>query len=180
MTMPAKGSATYGHYVAQIVDYLVQEKVVAQSAKQLGVSVSDKDVNDQIAQIEKSYGGEKKLLSLLTQQGMTMELLKRSIRSQTLAQRAASVVSKKATVSDAQIQAYWKAHKAQYLTKKKTNTFAKASATIKHTLLSAKQQQLWSAWLSGREKVLGVAYAGGYDPAQLTASPSASASSSGG
>ena len=179
MTMPAKGSATYDHYVAQIVDYLIQEKVVAQSAKQLEVSVTDKEVNDQIAQIEKAYGGEKKVLSLLKQQGMTMELLKRSIRNQSLAQRAAAVVTKKASVSDAQIQAYWKAHKARYL-KKKTNTLAKAKATIKQTLLSANQQQLWNAWLSAREKALGVAYAAGYDPAQLTASPSASASSPGG
>ena len=62
----------------------------------------------------------------------------------------------------------------------KTNTLAKAKATIKQTLLSADQQQLWSAWLSGREKALGVVYAAEYDPAQLTASPSASASSSGG
>ena len=31
MTMPAKGSATYDHYVAQIVAYLIQEKVIAQS-----------------------------------------------------------------------------------------------------------------------------------------------------
>src|SRR5665647_2101970 len=75
MTMPAKGSATYDHYVAQIVEYLIQEKVVAQSAKQLEVSVTDKEVNDQIAQIEKAYGGEKKVLSLLKQQGMTMERL---------------------------------------------------------------------------------------------------------
>jgi hypothetical protein len=180
MTMPAKGSATYDHYVAQIVDYLIQEKVVAQSAKQLEVSVTDKEVNDQIAQIEKAYGGEKKVLSLLKQQGMTMELLKRSIRNQSLAQRAAAVVTKKATVSDAQIQAYWKVHKAQYLKKKKTDTLAKAKATIKQTLLSANQQQLWNAWLSAREKALGVAYAAGYDPAQLTASPSASATSSGG
>ena len=180
MTVPAKGSATYDHYVAQIVDYLIQEKVVAQSAKQLEVSVTDKEVSDQIAQIEKSYGGEKKVLALLKQQGMTMELLKRSIRNQSLAQRAAAVVTKKASVSDAQIQDYWKAHKAQYLKKKTTNTLAKAKATIKQTLLSANQQQLWNAWLSAREKALGVAYAAEYNPAKLTASPSASASSSGG
>ena len=179
MAVPAKGTATYNHYVAQIVDYLVQKQVVAQSVRQLGVSVTDKEVNDQIAQIEKSYGGEKKVLSLLKQQGMTIELLKRSIRNQTLDQRAAAVVTKKATVSDAQIQAYWNAHKAQYL-KKKTNTLAKAKATIKQTLLSANQQQLWNAWLSAREKALGVACAAGYDPAQLTASPSPSACSSGG
>ena len=180
MTVPTAGSATYDHYVAQIVSYLVQEQVVAQSAKDLGVSVTDKEVTAQIAQIEKANGGEKKVLALLKQQGMTMELLKRSILSQMLSQRAAAKVTTKAAVTDAEVQAYWNAHKAQYLKKKKTNTFAKAKATIKQTLLSANQQQLWSAWLAARERALGVAYAAGYDPARLTASPSTSASSSGG
>jgi len=181
MTAPKAGSATYDHYVAQIVSYLVQEQVVAQSAKQLGVSVTDKEVAAQVAQIEKAYGGEQKVLSLLKQQGMTMELLKRSVKDQLLSQRAGAVVTKAATVSDQEIQAYWNAHKSDYQKQKTTNTLAKAKATIQQTLLSAKKQQLWDQWMQKREKALGVSYAAGYDPAALTkaatsASPSASAS----
>jgi hypothetical protein len=190
MTVPAKGSATYDHYVAQIVNYLVQEQVVAQSAKELGVSMTDKEVSDQVAQLVKAYGGEQKVLELLKQQGMTMDLLKRSIRSQTLSDRAAEIVTKNAAVSDAEIQAYWTAHKAELSKDKKTATFAKAKTTIQQTLLSAKKLQLWNEWLSKRIKAIGVAYANewlskrikaigvayasGYDPARLT--PSASAS----
>ena len=104
----------------------------------------------------KAYGGEKKVLALLKQQGMNMELLKRSIRGQTLSQKAIAVVTKSATVSDADVQAYWDAHKSEFLKDKKTNTFAKAKATIGQTLLSAKQQQLWNAWLDKRVKEIGV------------------------
>jgi hypothetical protein len=116
-------------------------------------------------------------VELLKEQGMTMELLKRSIRSQTLSDRVAEVVTKDASVSDAEIQAYWQAHKAELSKKKKTATLAKARTTIEQTLLSAKKLQLWNAWVAERAKALGVEYASGYDPALLT--PSASASPAG-
>ena len=176
MTVPEQGTPSYHHYVAQIVQYLVQEQVVAQSAADLGVSVTDKEVDAQIKQLEEAYGGEKKVLSLLKKQGMTLELLKRSIRAQTLAQRAIEVVTKDAKVSGADVKTYWTAHKSQYTKDKSTNTFAKAKAAIEQELLSAQQGTLWNAWLDKRVKELGVAYADGFDPAVLNAAASASPS----
>jgi hypothetical protein len=177
MNVPKEGSAAYDHYVAQIVNYLVQEQVVQQSAEKLGVSITDKEVGEQVAQLVQAYGGEQKVVDLLTEQGMTMELLKRSIRSQTLSDRAAEIVTKDATVSEAEIQAYWKAHEAELSKDKKTATLAKAKTTIEQTLLSAKKLQLWNAWLAERIKAIGVVYADGFDPAKLT--PSAAASPAG-
>jgi foldase protein PrsA len=176
MTVPKEGTTTYHHYVAQIIQYLVQEQVVAQSAADLGVSVTDKEVDAQVKQLEDAYGSEKKVVSLLKKQGMTMELLKRSIRSQTLAQRAIEVVTKDAKVSDADIKSYWTAHRSQYAKDKSTDTFAKAKGAIRQELLSAKQQQIWNAWLDKRVKELGVTYAAGFDPAVLHAALSASPS----
>jgi parvulin-like peptidyl-prolyl isomerase len=178
MTMPKAGTATYKHYVAEIVQYLVQEQIIAQSAKDLGISVTDKQVTAQVTQLEQAYGGKAKVLALLKQQGMTMELLKRSIKGQALAQQALAKVAKDVTVSDAEIQAAWQANKSDYQKKKKTNTFAKAKATIKQSLLSTAQQKVWNTWLDKRVKELGVAYAEGYDPTALTASASPSASAS--
>ena len=175
-TFPAEGSPEYDQYVGQIVNYLVQEQIVAQSAGDLGVTVTDKEVNDQIAQIKKAYGGEKKVLALLKEQGMTMDLLERSLRSQALTQKVAAAVVKKASVSDADIQAYWDAHKAQLGKKKATATLAKATATIRATLLGRAKQQIWKAWILERTKALGVVYAAGYDPAKLLSSASPSPS----
>ena len=175
-TFPKQGSPAYDQYVGQIVNYLVQEQIVAQSAGDLGVTVSDKEVDDQIAQIKKAYGGEKKVLALLKEQGMTMELLQRSLRSQALTQKVAAAVTKKASVSDADVQAYWDAHKAQLSQKQATATLAKATATIRATLLGTAKQQVWKAWILERTKALGVTYAAGYDPAQLLSSTSPSPS----
>ena len=77
-------------------------------------------------------------------------------------------------MTDAEIEAYWDAHKAELSKVKKTATLAKAKKTIKQTLLSARKLELWNAWVAERSKAIGVVYAAGYDPAELTASPSAS------
>lgn len=179
MSVPKEGSPAYDNYVAQVVQYMVQEQVIAQSATDLGVTVTDKEVAEQVKQLEEAYGGEEKVLSLLKEQGMTMALLERSIKGQTLSQRAIEVVTKSATVSDAEIKAYWDAHKSELAKDKQTNTFAKAKKTIKEMLLSAKQQQLWNAWLDKRVDEIGVVYAAGYDPDELKASASASPAAGG-
>ena len=175
-TFPAAGSATYKSYKAMIVTYLVQTEAIAQSASKLSLSVSDNQIASQVASYEKTYGGEKKLLTILKQQGITMDLLKRSIKSQLLSQLVAAKVVAKASVSGAQIKAYWLAHAVKLRKSKKTATFAKAKATIRKTLLSQAKSKLWSAWLTKR--TAGVKYAADYDPAMLTASPTPSSSSS--
>ena len=84
-------------------------------------------------------------------------------------------------MSDADVQAYWNAHKDQLSEKKATATLAKATAVIRATLLDSAKQELWKAWIVERSKALGVEYAAGYDPAELLASPSpAAAQGSGG
>jgi len=178
MTWPAKGTATYNHYAAAIVDYLVQASVVAKKAPSMGVTVTDKQVADQVAAIEKQYGGATKVTAILKKQGMTMDLLKQSLRDRALAQGVAAKVVASATVTNAEIQAYWKAHAAQLSKHKATATLAKATATIKTTLLNAAKQKLWSAWLAKQISAIGVKYAAGYSPATLTASPIASPSAS--
>ena len=177
MELPKKGSESYDHYVAQIVDFLVEEQIVEQSAGDLGIAMTDKEVDDEVAELEKAYGGEEQVLALLQEQGMSMALLKRSIRSQTLAQRAAEVVAKEAAVSDSDIAAYWKAHKKQLAKDKKTATLAKARSTIEETLLTAERMELWDDWIARRSEELGIEYADGFDPAKLM--PSASPSPAG-
>ena len=178
-TFPAKGSAMYDNYVAMAVNYLVQSQLIAQSAASLGVSVTDKEVADQLATLVKANGGEKKVLAILQKQGMTMDLLKRSIKDRLLAQRVSTKVVAGAKVTEAQVQGYWNAHQAVLKKSKKTATYAKAKSIITETVLNAAKQKVWAAWLEQRAKAIGVKFADGYDPAKLTASPVPSASTGG-
>lgn len=179
-TFPSKSSASYKSYAASIVSYLVQAEVVAQGAESVNVKVTDEDVQEQVDQINETYGGEKKVLKILKQQGMTMALLKLSLKNSLLSQKVSAAVTKSATVSDDEISAYWKAHADKLRKKAKTATFEKAKKTIKKKLLNQKKSKLWKQWLADKTEELGIEYATGYNPEELTASPSPSASASSG
>jgi foldase protein PrsA len=60
----------------------------------------------------------------------------------------------------------------------KNQTFDEAKATIVQTLKYQLATTAWDKWLKDAEGALGITYATGFDPADLTASPSPAASSS--
>jgi hypothetical protein len=180
-SFPKQGTAQYDEYVGKIVEYLVGNEIVTQSAPEYKVTVTDAEVDDQITQMEQAYGGKSAFQKMLTQAGMTDALLKATIKSQLLSQKLQTIVTKAASVSETDLKAYWDAHKDQLVKDKKTATFAKAKSTLRATLLNAARQKLWNEWLSERTRKIGVTYADGYDPAMLkaSASPSAAAGSGG-
>lgn len=173
---PAEGTALYDEYMAKMVEYLVGNEIIIQSAPSYDVTVSEAEVKGQIKQLIAAYGGQQKFDSTLKASGMTQELLERTIKSQLLSQAMQSKVTQSAGVTPAEIEAYWDAHKDQFTKDAKTKTFAKAKATIKDILLSAAQQQIWNKWMSAQMQKIGVTYAEGYDPAVLKARSSSSAS----
>ena len=58
-------------------------------------------------------------------------------------------------------------------------TFEEAKETIIQTLKYQAASTNWDKWLKNAQEALGIAYAAGFDPATLTASPSPAASGSG-
>lgn len=181
-TFPKTGTAQYDEYLGKMVEYLVGNQIVTQSAPEYEVTVSDAEVNDQIAQMQEAYGGKAAFDKMMKEAGMTTALLTQTIKAQLLSQKLQTIVTKSASVSDSDLKAFWEGHKDQLVKDKKTATFAKAKATLKTSLLSAARQKLWNQWLSERSGKLKVTYADGYDPAKLqpSVSPSASAAGSGG
>jgi hypothetical protein len=179
-TFPEKGSSTYDRYVAQVVSYLVQNEVVAQGSKTLGVEVSDDDVDSYVEQMQSAYGGADTFTSLLEQAGMTMDDFRDSARTSLLQAAVASEVVKDVKVTKADVRAYWREHAAKYRQraskKGRTATFANTKKKIRTKLLTAGKDKAWQEWLEKTSADLGVLYAAAYDPDTLTASPSPSAS----
>ena len=180
MSYPKKGTAQYDQYTGQIMDFLVKLQIIAQSAAEYDVSVTDTEVEDQLSQMRETYGGDEAFLAMLKEAGMTQELLKWTIESELLTQKLQAKVVKDVKVSDQEMQAYWDAHESEMSKQKDTATFAKAKATIQTTLLQSAQDAKWIGWLEQRAEEIGIEYGAGYDPATLTASPSPSAAAAGG
>jgi foldase protein PrsA len=115
-TFPKPGTADYKTLQDKAMAYLVQEKELEQKGKDLGVQVTDADVDKQIKQIKKQYfgGSEKAFQAQLKQQGFTLPLLKIYQRGNLLSDKLYKKITADAKVTDAEIQKYYNENKTQY------------------------------------------------------------------
>ena len=135
---PKVGTPAYDSLRNQAVTYLVQEAELEQKAKELGVSVTDKDVNARIDQIKTQYfqGNQKKYEAQLKAQGLTEDQLRKDLHAQLLSEKLFDKVTADVKVTDAQITAYYNQHKSDYTTPE--------SREVRHILVGskAKAQQI--------------------------------------
>lgn len=115
---PKQGTREYDDLKKNAVNYLIEQKLYAQQADKLGVTVKDKDVTKRLDQLKKSFfkGDEKKYTAELKKQGVTEKEVKENLRQQLLTERLYNKVTKNVTVSDAKAEAYFKENPTQYQT----------------------------------------------------------------
>ncbi len=115
---PKAGSQEYQAIQAQILQSLVQRAQLEQKAPGLGVTVSDKQVEDQLASLKKQYfgGDEKKYLAELKKQCVTDPEVHKDIRANVLSDAVYKKVTAGAKVTDDEAKTYYDAHTAQYTT----------------------------------------------------------------
>jgi parvulin-like peptidyl-prolyl isomerase len=133
-TFPKAGSAEYQALQTQAVEFLVQREEFAQKAKDLGINVTDKQVEDRLRQIKQQYFGnsEKRYQAQLKTQGLTDAEVRDDIRSQLVSEAIFNKVTKNTKISDKEIQSYYNAHKAQY--------GQPESRDVRHILVKSKAQ----------------------------------------
>ena len=133
-SFPKAGSAEYRALQTQAVEFLVQREEFAQKAKDLGIDVTDKQVDDRLKQIKQQYFGnsEKRYKAQLKTQGLTDAEVRDDIRSQLISEAIFNKVTKDTKVSDKEIQDYYTAHKSQY--------GQPESRDVRHILVKTKSQ----------------------------------------
>ena len=117
---PKVGTQAYKSLSDQAVTYLVQESELEQKAKELGVTVTDKDVQARINQIKQQYfqNDQKKYEAQLKAQGLTEDQLKQDLHAQILSEKIYDKVTADVKVSDKEVTAYYNSHKSTYTTPK--------------------------------------------------------------
>jgi len=129
------GAQVESQYRAQVLNSLIQLQLITEAAKSLGVSVSDKQIDDYVAQLQQQYGGAAALETAMKAAGFDMATLRSQISSNLLADAVSSKVTTGAvTVTDAQIKAYYEKNKAQFATPAQVN--------VEHILVAAKDKAL--------------------------------------
>ena len=131
---PAAGSQEFQTLRNQAVQFLVQREQFEQEAENLDVKVTDKQVDDRLAQIQKQYfgGDKKKFEKQLKDQGITEKQVRNDIRSQLISEQIFKQVTGKVKVTDDDIAAYYAKNKAQYSQPE--------SRDVRHILVKTKKQ----------------------------------------
>ena len=113
---PKAGTTQYKSLQDQAMSYLVQESELEQKAKDLGVEVTEKDVDARLTQIKKQYfgGSEKKYKEQLKAQGLTEEQIRSDLHAQVLSEKLYKKVTADVKVTDADIEKYYNEHKSDY------------------------------------------------------------------
>lgn len=109
------GVALEANYRARILDSLIQLELVNQAAKNLGVAITDAQVNDYIKQLEAQYGGASGLDAAIKQSGLDRAQLSESVRNRLLVESVSTKVAGDSTkTTDAQILKYYETNKGQF------------------------------------------------------------------
>jgi len=120
---PASFEGTTGvevekQYRAQILNSLIQLELIKEAAKTLNVSVTSKQVDDYVSQLQTQYGGKPALDTAMKSAGFTLASLREQITNNLLAEAVGNKVvpTGTVTVTDAQIKTYYNQNKSSYAT----------------------------------------------------------------
>jgi parvulin-like peptidyl-prolyl isomerase len=113
---PKVGTQEYAQIRDQAVRFLVQRAQFEVKAEDLGVNVSDKDVDKRIDQYKKERhgGSDEKFQAELKAQGLSEEQARDIIRANLVQEKIYNKVTSEAKVTDEEIKAHYEKNKSQY------------------------------------------------------------------
>jgi foldase protein PrsA len=113
---PEAGTPEYEDVKSSIVRSLVEEAQWAQEADEMGIKVTDQEVNKRLDELKEQFfqGDDKKYEEELERQGLTEQQVREEIRSRVLSEKIYTSVTKSVKVTDQQIQAYYRKNETQF------------------------------------------------------------------
>jgi foldase protein PrsA len=117
--LPKVGTTQYEQLKQQIVTLLAQKAAYEHKADQMGIKVTDKEVNDQLTQIiaQQAQGKKAVFLKQIAKSGFTEKDAFDIVRFQIIETKLKAKITKDVKVTDAEIKAYFDKNKAQYAQK---------------------------------------------------------------
>jgi foldase protein PrsA len=144
-TFPAAGSQEYDQLKNAIVRSLVEQTQLEIGAEELGVKISEEDVDKRVVELKEQFfqGDEKKYEAELKKQGLTDQQVREDVRSRLLSERIFAAVTKDVKVTEADVQKFYDENKADFETP--------ASRDVRHILVKkkAKADELYAQLRSG-------------------------------
>jgi parvulin-like peptidyl-prolyl isomerase len=130
---PKAGTPDYENLRSQAIAYLVQRSQYEQEAEEMGIEVTDEEVDKKLREVinDVAEGSRDKFLTQLKQQGLTEEQVKENLRMQLLQREIVDQVTKEVKVNDADVEKFYEENKAQFT--------QPASRVVRHILVACKK-----------------------------------------
>ena len=106
----------------KLITQLIEDRLVLQEAKKLGIEVSEGEVNGRLEELKGNFasGGSQHFEDALKAQGVTLKSVKERINDQIAIQKLHYVeVRRKVVVSPLEIEKYYNEHKDEFIEKEK-------------------------------------------------------------
>jgi peptidyl-prolyl cis-trans isomerase C len=115
---PKAGTAEFAQLRNAIVKSLVEQTEFEIAADELGIVVTDEEVDKRLDQLKQQYfqGDEQRYRDELEKQGITEEQVRDDVRTRILSEKTFEGVTKNVQVTDADLQTYYEQNKAQFET----------------------------------------------------------------
>jgi parvulin-like peptidyl-prolyl isomerase len=129
---PKAGTPDYENLRSQAIAYLVQRSQYEQEADEMGIEVTDEEVDKKLREVinEVAEGSRNKFLEQLKQQGLTEEQVRENLRMQILQREIVDSVTKDVEVTDADVEKFYEENKAQFT--------QPSSRLVRHILIACK------------------------------------------
>ena len=134
---PKVGTPNYSALRDSAVTFLVQQQELTEAGRKLGVTVTQQDIDKQVAQIRKTYyqGSQKKLDAALKKNYITLaEFEQYELRPNLLGQKLQAKVTSNVKVSEAAARKYYDQNKSTFTTPK--------TREVRHILVTSKSLAL--------------------------------------
>jgi parvulin-like peptidyl-prolyl isomerase len=114
--VPKAGTPEFTTLKTNIVAYLVQRAQFEEKAKELGIDITDGQIDAELAKIKKDFfgGSDAKMQAQLKKQNITLDSLERDIRAKLIQEKLYAKVTGDVTVTDKEVRDYYDQHKDLY------------------------------------------------------------------
>jgi parvulin-like peptidyl-prolyl isomerase len=148
----------YRVFEERLAEYLVMMEVLRQEASAYDATVTEQDVQAEVEEIRQYFqGDEDKFNQALEKQNITLEQLTDSLRDGLLLERMKAAVTEDASVSEAEVEAYYEAHQADFVESETRETrhilIAPVQLNEDGTMSTTPTEADWEAAKAEAEKV---------------------------
>ena len=99
----------------KILNQLIEDRLVLQKAKEMGIEVSDVEVDDKVQELKSRFPSEEDFDKLLQEQGLTFKQLRKRYEEQLMIRRLHQFeIRSRVVISPKEIQDYYEAHKEEF------------------------------------------------------------------